>query len=64
MIINEFKNSTVFSYQNMIEYAVGNVVSRQVIQRKTGNVTLFSFDKDQKLSEHSAPFDALIQIID
>ena len=61
---NEFKNSTVFSYQNMIEYAVGNVVSRQVIQRKTGNVTLFSFDKDQKLSEHSAPFDALIQIID
>lgn len=64
MMTNEFKNSEVFSYNTMMEYAVGSIVSRQIIQRKTGNITLFSFDKDQKLSEHTAPFDALIQIID
>ncbi len=61
---NEFTNSEVFSYNKMIDYAIGSVVSRQIIQRKAGNVTLFSFDKAQKLSEHTAPFDALIQIID
>ena len=61
---NEFNHSEVFSYSDLIDYANGSIVSRQIIQRKTGNITLFSFDKGQKLSEHTAPFDALILVID
>jgi len=40
------------------------VISRTVIDKKTGTVTLFAFDEDQGLSEHTAPFDALVCIID
>ncbi|MBA2124337.1 cupin [bacterium Unc6] len=40
------------------------VVGRTVINKKTGNVTLFAFDKEQGLSEHTAPYDALMQVID
>lgn len=40
------------------------VVSREIIRKETGTVTLFAFDKDQGLSEHSAPFDALVQILE
>src|ERR1035437_7350696 len=61
---NEFNHSEVFNYSDLIDYANGSIVSRQIIQRKTGNITLFSFDKGQKLSEHTAPFDALILVID
>jgi len=63
-MINEFNHSEVFTYSNVIDYAIGGIISRQIIQRKNGNVTLFSFDKGQKLSEHTAPFDALLLIID
>lgn len=61
---NEFNHSEVFTYSDVIDYADGSIVSRQIIQRKNGNITLFSFDKGQRLSEHKAPFDALILIID
>ena len=61
---NEFNHSQVFSYSAVIDYATGSIVSRQIIQRKNGNITLFSFDKGQRLSEHTAPFDALILVID
>jgi len=40
------------------------VVSRQVTKAEAGNVTLFAFDKDQELSEHTAPFDALVHVLD
>ncbi|MDN5354758.1 MAG: hypothetical protein PWQ09_1514 [Candidatus Cloacimonadota bacterium] len=40
------------------------VVSKTIIDKKTGTVTLFAFDMDQGLSEHTAPFDALIQVLD
>ena len=59
-----FKDSTIFSINDSIEYSDGGVVSKPIIQRKVGNVTLFAFDKGQQLSEHTAPFDALINIID
>lgn len=49
---------------NLVEYQKGAVVSRTIINRKTGTVTLFAFDKEQGLSEHTAPFDALVQVID
>ncbi|MCB8994823.1 MAG: cupin domain-containing protein [Bacteroidales bacterium] len=40
------------------------MISKRVIDRNTGTITLFSFDKDQKLSEHIAPFDALVQVLE
>jgi quercetin dioxygenase-like cupin family protein len=48
----------------LVDYASGAVVSRTVIKRPVGTVTLFSFDQGQGLSEHTAPFDALVQILD
>jgi len=48
----------------LVDYQSGTVVSRTIIERNTGTVTLFAFDKGQGLSEHTAPFDALVHIID
>ncbi len=47
-----------------VEYSDNSIVSRQVIKDSGGNVSLFAFDAGQELSEHTAPFDALIQVID
>jgi len=49
---------------DLVGYDAGAVVSRTIIEKKTGTVTVFSFDKGQGLSEHTAPFDALVQILD
>jgi quercetin dioxygenase-like cupin family protein len=48
----------------LVDYQAGAVVSRTIIDRKTGTVTLFAFEKEQGLSEHTAPFDALVYIVD
>jgi len=48
----------------LVNYQEGSVVSRTLIDKKVGTVTLFAFDKGQALSEHTAPFDALVNIID
>lgn len=48
----------------LIEYQTGSVVSKTILDKKTGTVTLFAFDKGQGLSEHTAPFDALVYIVD
>lgn len=48
---------------DMTEYQEGSIVSRTIIDKNTGTVTLFAFTKGQGLSEHTAPFDALVQII-
>ena len=50
--------------ENLVEYGKDSVVSREIIKKEVGTVTLFAFDKGQGLSEHSAPFDALVQILD
>ncbi len=50
--------------EDLIEYQEGNVVSRKIIHKSTGTVTIFAFDKGEGLSEHTAPFDAIVQIID
>ncbi len=47
-----------------VGYAAGSVVSKILIKKTTGTVTLFAFDAGQELSEHSAPFDALVQVLD
>lgn len=48
----------------MVNYQEGSVVSRQITKTEAGNVTLFAFDIDQGLSEHTAPFDALVHILE
>lgn len=48
----------------LVDYQDGAVVSRTIIERSTGTVTLFAFDKGQGLSKHTAPFDALVYVID
>jgi quercetin dioxygenase-like cupin family protein len=48
----------------LADYQAGSVVSREIISQKTGTITIFAFDKDQGLSEHTAPFDALVYVID
>jgi quercetin dioxygenase-like cupin family protein len=48
----------------LIAYQKGSVVSRTIIDKKTGTVTLFAFDEEQRLSEHTAPFDALVYVLD
>lgn len=48
----------------MIDYQDGSVVSKEIIKKDSGTVTLFAFDKGQGLSEHTAPFDAFVNVID
>ncbi len=53
-----------FNLENHIEYAAGSVVSKTLIKKEIGTITLFAFDEGQGLSEHTAPFDAVVHIID
>ena len=54
----------VLNMASLVDYQKGAVVSRQIINKQTGTVTVFAFDKGEGLSEHTAPFDALVQILD
>jgi quercetin dioxygenase-like cupin family protein len=54
----------VFNLIRAIDYQDDSVISKEIIQSKTGNITLFAFDKNQGLSEHNAPFDASVYIVD
>jgi quercetin dioxygenase-like cupin family protein len=56
--------SEILNLAELVSYQDGSVVSRQITKADAGNVTLFAFDKDQELSEHTAPFDALAHILD
>jgi quercetin dioxygenase-like cupin family protein len=56
--------SEILKLAELVAYNEGSVVSRQITKSDVGNVTLFAFDKDQELSEHTAPFDALVHILD
>jgi len=61
---NEFAKSEVFSFSNSVDYADGAIVSKTVLKKETGNISLFAFAKGEALSEHTAPFDALIDVVD
>ncbi len=64
---NSYANILVAQAVNLtglIEYQAGSVVSRTIIDKKAGTVTLFAFDEGQGLSEHTAPYDALVYILD
>lgn len=52
------------SLVDMVDYQKNAVVSKTIIEKKTGTVSLFAFDQGQGLSEHTAPFDALVQVLD
>ena len=58
------ENPEILDLETLLEYQEGSVVSRMLLNKKIGTVTLFSFDKGEGLSEHTAPFDALAYIID
>lgn len=58
------KTPTVEWLTDLVNYQEGAVVSREIIRKSTGTVTLFAFDKGQGLSEHTAPFDALLHVFD
>ncbi len=47
-----------------VAYQTGSIVSREIVKKPTGTVTVFAFDESQGLSEHTAPFDALVQVLE
>lgn len=55
---------TAFNLEQFVDYADGSVVSKTLLKKDIGNITLFAFDKGQGLSEHTAPFDAVVYILD
>lgn len=59
-----FIKGKVLNLEEMVEYSSGGVISKQVLKSQSGNITLFSFDQGQGLTEHTAPFDAVVQILD
>ena len=56
--------SAVLNIKDLVSYQTGSVVSRTLIEKSVGTVTVFAFDHGQGLSEHTAPFDAFVQIIE
>ena len=57
-------SAQVLPLADLINYQEGSIVSRVILKAEAGNVTLFAFDLGQELSEHSAPYDALVQVMD
>ena len=58
------EKATIYETEKLVEYQEGSVVSKEIIKKETGTVTVFAFDKNEGLSEHTAPFDAMAQVID
>ena len=56
--------SEVLHITDLASYQEGSVVSRQITKEEAGNITLFAFDEGQELSEHTAPYDALVHVLD
>lgn len=61
---NPFEKGVVLNLSSLVDYSEGGVVSKQILKNEVGNITLFSFDKGQGLSEHTAPFDAMVQVLE
>lgn len=61
---NTIEKGKPFHLEKSVAYSTGSVVSKTILKKDTGNITLFAFDKDQGLSEHTAPFDAMVYILD
>jgi quercetin dioxygenase-like cupin family protein len=61
---NDLATSKIYILKDSIEYQEGAVVSKTILKKNTGTVTLFAFDENQGLSKHSTPFDAIVQMIE
>jgi quercetin dioxygenase-like cupin family protein len=59
-----FEKSVKFELAKSLEYSREGIISRQIVRNNAGRVTLFSFDAGQSLSEHTAPFDEIIQVLE
>lgn len=57
-------NPEIMQLSSLVEYQAGSVVSRTLIKKEKGTITLFAFDEGEALSEHTAPFDAFVYIVD
>jgi len=64
MNTNEFEKAKVFIFNESIDYSEGGIVSKTVLKKQTGNISIFSFVNGDALSEHTAPFDAMITVVD
>ena len=63
METKEFNKSEIFNFNESIEYSNSAIVSKTVIKKNSGNISLFAFDKGETISEHTADFDVLVQVI-
>lgn len=54
----------LLNLKDLVDYQDGTVASRMIVNTKAGSITLFSFDEDEGLSEHTAPYDAVVTILD
>ncbi|MBR1773998.1 MAG: cupin domain-containing protein [Bacteroidales bacterium] len=61
---SKIESKKIFRPAGIIDYAMGGIVSKELTHSEKGSITLFAFDKEQALSEHSAPFDAIVQVIE
>lgn len=61
---NTFEKGSVLNLSESVDYSEGGIISKQILKNNVGNITLFSFDKGQGLSEHTAPFDAMAQVLE
>jgi quercetin dioxygenase-like cupin family protein len=59
-----FPKGEKFNLTEQVQYADGSIVSKIIIRNEKGNITLFAFDKGEFLSEHTAPFDAIVQVLE
>jgi quercetin dioxygenase-like cupin family protein len=60
----QFEHSKAYLLKNSVEYASGSIVSKIIAKNEAGNLTLFAFDQGQNLSEHTAPFNAIVQVVE
>lgn len=58
------KTAETIRLDQLVDYQEGSIVSREIIKNKAGTISVFAFDRGQGLSEHTAPFDAMVQIMD
>jgi quercetin dioxygenase-like cupin family protein len=62
--ISQFKPAEVAKAAALVDCQPGSIVSREILKKSTGKVTVFAFDAEEGLSEHTSPFDALVQVLE
>lgn len=62
--MKHIKKSEIYELKELVKYQEGTIVSKTLINKENGTITIFAFDEGQSLSEHTAPFDALVHIIE